>query len=173
MGVEACPADPAMPLRGSRGTPRDMDHVEGTRGRSCGASSHTQHDVTERGGRRPAPSPCHSSRRNVRHLERSPQPPFAPSTAGGWRALPFQPSGRGENRDAVPAPTVIRWRPRRARRDSPLAETSAEADAWSVEEPVIERAEVVALLFNVSDIARAVARIQRLLEEDDGEEEAD
>jgi hypothetical protein len=42
-----------------------------------------------------------------------------------------------------------------------------------VDEPVIERAEVVALLFNVSDIAGAVARIQRLLEDDDGEEEAD
>jgi hypothetical protein len=42
-----------------------------------------------------------------------------------------------------------------------------------VDESVIERAEVVALLFNVSDIARAVARIQRLLEEDDGEEETD
>ena len=42
-----------------------------------------------------------------------------------------------------------------------------------VEEPVIERAEVVALLFNVSDIARTLNRIERLLEEDDGEEEAD
>jgi len=35
------------------------------------------------------------------------------------------------------------------------------------------RAEVVALLFNVSDIASALERIERLLEEDDGEEEAD
>lgn len=42
-----------------------------------------------------------------------------------------------------------------------------------VPEPVIARSEVVALLFNVSDIATALARIQRLLEEDDGEEEAD
>jgi hypothetical protein len=42
-----------------------------------------------------------------------------------------------------------------------------------VEEPVIERAEVVALLFNVSDIARSLARIERLLGEDDGEEEDD
>ena len=40
-------------------------------------------------------------------------------------------------------------------------------------EPVIERAEVVALLFNVSDIVSALERIERLLEEDDGEEEAD
>jgi hypothetical protein len=38
---------------------------------------------------------------------------------------------------------------------------------------VIERAEVVALLFNVSDIASSLAQIERLLEEDDGEEEAD
>ena len=38
---------------------------------------------------------------------------------------------------------------------------------------VIERDEVVALLFNVSDIAHALARIERLLEEDGGEEEAD
>ena len=36
-----------------------------------------------------------------------------------------------------------------------------------------ERAEVVALLFNVSDIGSALERIERLLEEDDGEEEAD
>lgn len=40
-------------------------------------------------------------------------------------------------------------------------------------EPVIEQAEVVALLFNVSDIVSALERIERLLEEDDGEEEAD
>lgn len=37
---------------------------------------------------------------------------------------------------------------------------------------VIERAEVVALLFNVSDIVSALERIERLLEEGDGEEEA-
>jgi hypothetical protein len=42
-----------------------------------------------------------------------------------------------------------------------------------VPEPVIARGEVVALLVNVRDIATAPARIQRLLEEDDGEEEAD
>jgi hypothetical protein len=40
-----------------------------------------------------------------------------------------------------------------------------------VSEPLIEREEVVALLFNVSDIAATVARIQALLEGDDGEEE--
>jgi hypothetical protein len=39
-----------------------------------------------------------------------------------------------------------------------------------MEEPVIERAEVVALLFNVSDIASS---LEQLLGEDDGEEEAD
>lgn len=40
-------------------------------------------------------------------------------------------------------------------------------------DPLIERAEVVALLFNVSDIASALERIERLLGEDDGEEETD
>jgi hypothetical protein len=43
-----------------------------------------------------------------------------------------------------------------------------------VPDTLIERSEVVALLFSVSDIADTLARIQRLLEgEDDGEEEAD
>jgi hypothetical protein len=42
-----------------------------------------------------------------------------------------------------------------------------------VDEPLIERAEVVALLFNVSDIAVMLARIERLLGGDYGEEEAD
>jgi hypothetical protein len=41
-------------------------------------------------------------------------------------------------------------------------------------EPVVERAEVVALLFNVSEIAVTLTKIERLLGgEDDGEEEAD
>ena len=40
-------------------------------------------------------------------------------------------------------------------------------------DPLIERAEVVALLFNVSDIAVALTNIERLLGEDDGEEEGD
>jgi hypothetical protein len=41
-------------------------------------------------------------------------------------------------------------------------------------DPVIERAEVAALLFNVSDIAVTLTNIERLLgEEDNGEEEAD
>jgi len=40
-------------------------------------------------------------------------------------------------------------------------------------DPLIERAEVVALLFNVSDIAVALTNIERLLGEDDGDEEAD
>jgi hypothetical protein len=42
-----------------------------------------------------------------------------------------------------------------------------------VNETLIERDEIVALLFNVSDIATSLERIERLLEEDDGEEEAD
>jgi hypothetical protein len=41
-------------------------------------------------------------------------------------------------------------------------------------DPLIERVEVAALLFNVSDIAITLTNIERLLgEEDDGEEEAD
>lgn len=40
-------------------------------------------------------------------------------------------------------------------------------------EPLIERNEVVALLFNVSDTAVNLEAVRRLLEEDDGEEEAD
>ena len=45
--------------------------------------------------------------------------------------------------------------------------------AGGVHDPVIERAEVAALLFNVSDIAVTLTRIERLFGEDDGEEEAD
>jgi hypothetical protein len=42
-----------------------------------------------------------------------------------------------------------------------------------VAEPAIERDEVIALLFNVSDIALTLTKIERLLGGDDGEEEAD
>ena len=42
-----------------------------------------------------------------------------------------------------------------------------------VAEPLIERAEVVALLFNVSDIVARLASIEKLLEDADGEEETD
>jgi hypothetical protein len=42
-----------------------------------------------------------------------------------------------------------------------------------VAEPLIERDEIVALLFNVSDIVARLANIERLLEEDDGQEEVD
>jgi hypothetical protein len=44
-----------------------------------------------------------------------------------------------------------------------------------MKDALIDRAEVVALLFNVSDIAAALARLEQLVfgEEDDGEEEAD
>ena len=40
-------------------------------------------------------------------------------------------------------------------------------------ELLIERDEIVALLFNVSDIAVTLSRIERLLEDDDEAEEAD
>jgi hypothetical protein len=56
----------------------------------------------------------------------------------------------------------------------PLAGAAPDAQAASVPDPVIERAEIVALLFNVSDIARTLGRIEQLLGgDDDGEEEAD
>lgn len=42
-----------------------------------------------------------------------------------------------------------------------------------VAEDFIDRAEIVALLFNVSDITAAVLSIERLLSEDNGEEETD
>jgi hypothetical protein len=42
-----------------------------------------------------------------------------------------------------------------------------------VAEPLIERQEVVALLFNVSDIAMLLEKIERHLGGDGGEEEAD
>jgi hypothetical protein len=42
-----------------------------------------------------------------------------------------------------------------------------------VADPVIEREEVVGLLFNVSDIAESLREIERLLREDNGEAEDD
>ena len=57
--------------------------------------------------------------------------------------------------------------------DQALAPDSTVANSLVVDEPVIERAEVVALLFNVSDIVTSLRRIELLLGEDDGEEEAD
>jgi hypothetical protein len=65
------------------------------------------------------------------------------------------------------------WPPNQTRPNPPPAAEHAEADPSFTEEPVIERAEVVALLFNVSDIASSLDRIEQLLGEDDGEEEAD
>jgi hypothetical protein len=47
------------------------------------------------------------------------------------------------------------------------------ADDRQLADPVIEREEVVALLFNVSEIVFQVTKIHELLGEDDGEEEAD
>ena len=42
-----------------------------------------------------------------------------------------------------------------------------------MDDALIERGEIVALLFNVSDIAVTLTKIERLLGGDDGEEEAD
>jgi hypothetical protein len=47
-------------------------------------------------------------------------------------------------------------------------------EATAIEEELIYRAEVAALLFNVADMARSLERLERLLGgEDDGEEETD
>ena len=59
----------------------------------------------------------------------------------------------------------------RSGQKSHLAGKSRGRHAQLIEEAVITREEVVALLFNVSDIAASLARIERLLEEDDGEED--
>ena len=59
------------------------------------------------------------------------------------------------------------------RREQPLVAELVGVNPSLVDEPVIHRAEVVALLFNVSDIASSLEQIERLLGEDDGEEEDD
>lgn len=46
-----------------------------------------------------------------------------------------------------------------------------EARAFPVEDGIISRDEVVALLFNVSDVAESLKRIEILIGGDDGEEE--
>jgi hypothetical protein len=54
-----------------------------------------------------------------------------------------------------------------------IAAAQGGPQALRVDDAIIDRDEVVALLFNVSDIAVALWRILRLLEGDDGEEEAE
>jgi hypothetical protein len=54
-----------------------------------------------------------------------------------------------------------------------LASALEREHALYVPDMPIERTEVVALLFNVSDIAVTLTNIERLLGEDDGEEETD
>jgi hypothetical protein len=57
------------------------------------------------------------------------------------------------------------------RQKSHLASATRGRHAHLIDETIITRDEVVALLFNVSDIADSLAQIQGLLEEDDGEED--
>jgi hypothetical protein len=52
-----------------------------------------------------------------------------------------------------------------------LRATSGAEILVGVDEEVISRDEVVALLFNVSDVARSLERIEILMGGDDGEEE--
>jgi len=54
-----------------------------------------------------------------------------------------------------------------------IAAPTAATQPVLVSDPLIERAEVIALLFNVSDIAVTLTKIERLLGGDDGEEEGD
>jgi hypothetical protein len=54
-----------------------------------------------------------------------------------------------------------------------VAPRGPDRHASPVPEPLIDRSEVVALLFNVSDISATLLGIERLLGEDDGEEETD
>ncbi len=56
---------------------------------------------------------------------------------------------------------------------SHLAGRAPAGHRWVVDERMIERAEVVALLFNVSDIHMTLLRIETLLQEDDDEAEED
>jgi hypothetical protein len=59
-------------------------------------------------------------------------------------------------------------------RNPRIADPGLTVQAARVSDVLIERDEVVAFLFNVSDIAVTLTRIERLLlEDDDGEEEAD
>ena len=64
-------------------------------------------------------------------------------------------------------------RPVGTRRNLGIAAPTVATQPCAVSEPLIERAEIVALLFNVSDIAVTLTKIERLLGGDDGEEEAD
>jgi hypothetical protein len=54
-----------------------------------------------------------------------------------------------------------------------LALLRSTRNAFEIDEELISRGEVAALLFNVSDIAVSLTHIERLLEGDDDEEESD
>ena len=75
----------------------------------------------------------------------------------------------------LPSPRVRRTRAvglgARRGQKSHLATCGRCGHAHLIEEDVITREEVVALLFDARDMATAHARIERLLEEDDGEED--
>jgi hypothetical protein len=56
----------------------------------------------------------------------------------------------------------------------PIVRTRGTREARGMSEPLIEREEIVALLFNVSDITEAVTEIRGLLKgEDEDDEEAE
>jgi hypothetical protein len=88
-----------------------------------------------------------------------------PSRGGGAQPAEARSTGLGNS-----APETRGCSPRRTATSSPDPRQDHACAGLST---TIERAEIVALLFNVSDIASSLARIERLLGEDDGEEEAD
>ena len=54
-----------------------------------------------------------------------------------------------------------------------MASVRLQRQPATVVDPPIEREEIVALLFNVSDLVDEVTKIRELLEDDDGKEEED
>src|SRR5262249_3406367 len=102
--------------------------------------------------RRPARRPRARARRRTRRPRSS-----APTTPRSGRRTP-RPSSCVDATDTTQRANCVKTRARQG----PL-----------VAETVIDREEVVALLFNVSDIAVALDKIRLLLGGDDGEEEAD
>jgi hypothetical protein len=91
----------------------------------------------------------------------------------GSKALQRADSGTGANwtADLIEPPLSVLC----VRSARPLGSARARVldEASPVAEPLITRDEVVALLFNVSDISASAYGIEKLLEDDDGEQEAD
>jgi hypothetical protein len=93
------------------------------------------------------------------------------------------PDSLGSARDGRPLPVVVAELQRLASKTRALAARPSRRATLSgdvspgrlrlVDEDLISREEIVALLFKVNDIAASLDRIETLLGDDDGEEEAD